>query len=217
MSSQQPETLPDERELALAYTPASIRDKLRVFLWLDQRLARIVSQTTEPMLGQMRLAWWRDMLAKPASERPQGDVVLDGIALHWTGDEAALSALVDGWERMLDEPPLSKEAALEMATGRAVPFVAVGDVAAGSDTSALTTGKLWALVDTALNTENADERAMLFDLARELPRSTSLPSSLKGLAVLNALARRSIDKGGRPLMEGRGAALVAIRAAIFGR
>lgn len=217
MSDQQPETLPDERELALAYTPEPVRDQMRVFLLLDQRLARIVSQTTEPMLGQMRLAWWRDMLAKPASERPQGDVVLDGIALHWAGDEAALSALVDGWERMLDEPPLSKKAALEMATGRAVPFVAVGDVGAGSDTSALTAGKRWALVDTALNTENADERAMLFDLARELPRSTSLPSSLKGLAVLNALARRSLDKAGRPLMEGRGAALVAIRAAIFGR
>ena len=71
------ETLPTEIELALAYTPRDRREAMRVAFELDRRLARIVAATTEPMLGQMRLAWWRDILAKPVDERPRGDVVLD--------------------------------------------------------------------------------------------------------------------------------------------
>ena len=35
-----------------------------------------MARTTEPMLGQMRLAWWRDALGKPVDERPRGDAVL---------------------------------------------------------------------------------------------------------------------------------------------
>jgi phytoene synthase len=42
-----------------------------------------------------------------------------------------------------------------------------------------------------------------------------LPKTLRGLAVLEALALRALRRGGRPLMEGRGAPLTAFRAAIF--
>ena len=47
--------------------------------------------------------------------------------------------------------------------------------------------------------------------------NTALPVSAKGLAVLGALGLRALKRGGRPLMEGRGAALVALRAAMLGR
>ena len=79
MSGELTENLADEAQLALAYIGPNLRDALRIFLELDGRLARIVSATTEPMLGQMRLAWWRDALGMAVSERPQGDAVLDGI------------------------------------------------------------------------------------------------------------------------------------------
>lgn len=217
MSAEPPEILSPERELALAHTPVGMRDKMAVALWLDQRLARIVSQTTEPMLGQMRLAWWRDMLARPLGERPTGDVVLDGISRLWQDEEAPLRACIDGWERMLDEPPLSGEAALELAAGRASAVVAVAGLRAEAGANAVVAAKRWALVDAALNIEAEAERAMFLDLAGGLAEAGGLPRSLRGLAVLDALARRSLKRGGRPLMEGRGAALVAARAAIFGR
>lgn len=211
MSAEPPETLPPERELALAHTPAAVRDAMRIFLWFDQRLARIIGQASEPMLAQMRLAWWRDMLAKPAGERPQGDVVLDGISAHWQGREPALTSCVDGWERLLDEPPLSHEAASAFAAGRAAAFAVLDEQAPA------TAGWRWALVDAALNVEAETERGMLFDLARSIPAKGALPHNLKGVAILDALARRSLEQGGRPLMEGRGAALTATRAAIFRR
>lgn len=214
MSSEPPEVLPPERELALAHTPPALRDAMAVFLWLDQRLARIVAQTNEPMLGQIRLAWWREMLSKPAPERPQGDCVLDGISRHWLGQEGALSACVDGWERLLDPALLNEAAAREFAAGRAAPFIALSGT---RDVAALQAGKRWALVDAGLHVETEIERTMLFDLARAVTPGKPLARPLRGLAVLDALARRSLARGGRPLMEGRLAALVATRAAILGR
>ena len=46
------------------------------------------------MLGQMRLAWWREALGKPVADRPRGDRVLDAIGQDWAGREAALVAMV---------------------------------------------------------------------------------------------------------------------------
>ncbi len=92
------EQFPPEQHLALAYTPAGLRPKLAALLAFDQRLARIASSGTEPALAQMRLAWWRETLTKPVPDRPQGDAVLDALGQHWTGGEAELIALVDGWE-----------------------------------------------------------------------------------------------------------------------
>ena len=54
------ETLPPEQRLAIAWSTAEARDRLTSMLAFDGRLARIVTRTREPMLGQMRLAWWRD-------------------------------------------------------------------------------------------------------------------------------------------------------------
>ncbi len=208
------ENLPPEAQIALAHTPATMRDPLRIFLELDLRLARIVAATSEPMLGQMRLAWWRDMLAKPLAERPSGDAVLDGISEHWAGNEKPLVALIDGWEHMLDEA-LSQESALAFADGRGAPFAWLGglDRAEASHAAA----RRWALVDAATHISEGAERDMLCALASSIGALPRLPRALRGLVILDALSRRSLKRAGRPLMEGRGASIVAIRAAIFGR
>ena len=79
VTHEDPDILPPEAQLALAWSHAKVRGPLSIALQLDRRLARIVTRTSEPMLGQMRLAWWREMLGKPASDRPRGDAVLDGV------------------------------------------------------------------------------------------------------------------------------------------
>ncbi|AWW74810.1 hypothetical protein CD351_10280 [Erythrobacter sp. KY5] len=220
MNAETTENLPAEAQLAMAHTAPAMRAPLTVFLELDARLARIVAATNEPMLGQMRLAWWREMLAKPREERPQGDVVLDGIGDHWTGHEAALSALVDAWEIMLGET-LDSAAALEFATNRARPAQALAQMAGlDTDDARNVAGGMirWALADAAVNISNPEERAVLLQQASaEAHSRVNFPGSLKGLRILSALAERSIRRGGRPLMEGRGAALTVLRAAMLGR
>ena len=220
MSGELTENLADEAQLALAYIGPNLRDALRIFLELDGRLARIVSATTEPMLGQMRLAWWRDALGMAVSERPQGDAVLDGIGTYWGGAEASLVALVDGWEHMLSEPPLDATAARDFVSGRAE---GLSGLAILSGSNALVAekiravGRFWALADAASHIAEEAERQTLLDLAPELGARDQLSTPFRGVAVLGALGERSIRAAGAPLMAGRGAALVALRAGLLGR
>lgn len=216
MASQTQEILPAEIELALAHTKVADRAALRIFFDLDARLGRIVAGTNEAMLGQMRLAWWRETLQKPVDERPSGDLMLDAIGGEFAGRETLLLPLVDGWEHLLAEPPLREEDARAFAKGRADAMLGV--FGSGSNLTGHTEAQVWALADLASNVSLDEERAMLVKLGLERGGPAQrLPSAMKGLAVLSALSLRSLKKGGRPLMEGRGASLTALRAAFFGR
>lgn len=214
MTLDNPETLPPEAELALAWSGPKVRGPLSIALQLDRRLARIVMRTSEPMLGQMRLAWWRDALARPVAERPQGDVVLDAIGVHWAGREGALAAMVDGWEELVTAEQLGQEEAAAFGSARGAFFAALmPDIALER---AATAGFRWAVADAAAAVSDPAERAAL--IAAGLARADSggrLPRDLRGLAVLEVLALRGLRRGGRPLMEGRGASLAALGAAIF--
>lgn len=220
MSPDLSENLADEAALALAHSGPIVRDALRIFLEFDSRLARIVSGTTEPMLGQMRLAWWRDALGIPVSDRPTGDHVLDAIGERWAGGEKALIALVDGWEHMLCEPPLSREAALAFAQGRGAGFAGLSAITGGGEALARdleAAGQVWAVADAASHVAQGEERQTLLDLAASLPRPGRLPAPYRGVAILGSLGARALKAGGAPLMAGRGAALVAFRAGLLGR
>lgn len=205
------ETLPPEIELALAYTPHDRREAMRVAFELDRRLARIVAATTEPMLGQMRLAWWRDVLAKPVDDRPRGDAVLDAIGRLEADTEGPLAVLVDAWEAFLVAEDLGPETLGEFSMRRA------SGIAGNRKTNEASPGQRWALADVVLGVSDADERRNVVDFGLSLPNSPAYPRDLRGLSVLDALAARALKRGGRPLMEGRGASLVALRAGMLGR
>lgn len=195
-----------------------MREPLSIALQLDRRLARIVSRTHEPMLGQMRLAWWREALGKPASERPQGDVVLDAIGNHWAGREATLIAMVDGWEVLITADPLDSLAIESFGKQRSAFFGALVEdhlQQAAQDNIAASAYR-WALADAAARVSDANERAALIAAGAACPSTGGrLPKVLRGLAVLDALSQRALRRGGRPLMEGRGAPLAAFKAAIL--
>lgn len=217
MNSDSPEPLLPEAELALAWSPPKVRGPLTTAFQLDRRLGRIVGRTTEPMLGQMRLAWWRDALGQPVDQRPTGDMVLDGVGDHWAGREAAMVALVDAWEVLITSEALDHAAIERFATLRSRFFATIADstdaVAAARVAAA---GFRWALADAAAAVSDAGERARLIEAGRAVGKITGrIPTHLRGLAVLDALSLRALSRGGRPLMEGRGASIAALRAAIF--
>lgn len=211
--------LAEEQRLAIAYSPGSMRPALASLFAFDRRMAQIVAKTTEPLLGQMRLAWWRDMLGMPVSVRPAGDAVLDALGRHWTGRERELVAMVDGWEILLPGEMLTRNQMQEFGEGRAAPFGALrqADGQAAEERVAAAAFH-WALADAAAHSADARERAAFVEtgLARLAIRG-SIEPGLRGLAVLQALALRALSRGGRPLLEGRGAALVALRAGLLGR
>ena len=99
------ESLPPARRLALAYAPAAARLPLLAFLALDVRLAGIVRNSHEPMLAQLRLAWWREQLQRDGGAWPEGEPLLAALR-SWDGRHDALVPLVDAWEGMTGAPPL---------------------------------------------------------------------------------------------------------------
>lgn len=217
VTAESPDILPPEAELALAWSPPKVRAPLSIAFQLDRRLARIASRTSEPMLGQMRLAWWRDALGTPIAERPRGDAVLDAIGTHWAGREVALVALVDGWGVLVSAERLGRTEIDAFGTQRSAFFGALdGTAGQASAARVAAAGFRWAMADAAAAVSDAKERDALVEagLGRIAPAG-SMPRALRGLAVLDALALRSLRGGGRPLMEGRGAPLAALRAAIF--
>ena len=216
MTSEPTDMLPGEAQLALAWSGRNVRAPFTIALQLDRRLARIVGRTHEPMLGQMRLAWWREALAKPLAERPRGDAVLDGIGLHWQGREAALVAMVDAWEVLVTTQTLGADEAAAFGTGRGAFFAALsGDGSRGARLAAA--GTRWALADAAAALSDPAERAVMVAAGLGVGDAPgSLGGELRGLAVLDLLALRALQRGGRPLMEGRGAPLAVLRGAIFG-
>lgn len=211
------DTLPPEAELALAWSREKVRGPLSMALQLDRRLARIVARTSEPMLGQMRLAWWREALGKPLAERPQGDAVLDGIGHHWAGRETALVQMVDAWEVLVTAESLGETEAGTLGEGRGAFFAALApDCSADEAVRLRAAGRAWALADAAAGVSDRSERAVLVSAGLARPdRLVRFPSGLRGLAVLESLALRALARGGAPLMAGRGAALAALGGAIF--
>ena len=211
--------LPAEQRIAAAYMAAAIRPAFVTAFALDQRLARIVAKTTEPMLGQMRIAWWREALMKPAEDRPGGDAVLDAIAHHWPSDYRHLIQLVDAWEYMLAGEALGQEALQSFIEHRIRPLLFLaGKVTSAPTASAATWAtRNWALADVMCHLADESERGLVRQMANEMPdRPDRLPRGIRGLIVLGALGARALNAGGAPLMQGRGAALVAMRAATLG-
>lgn len=213
--------MPPEWRIAVGYCPSEIRPRFANALALDYRLSQIVVRTSEPMLGQMRLAWWRDMLGQAPATRPKGDAVLDAISHIWGDETAPLISLVDGWEHILVQPPLPQDAAHAFAQGRIDALLhAIGPALQSACVQAVRDAAgIWALADLAAKVSDPGERTMLVQLGLAMAQHQRdrLPPSARGLAVLRALGLRGLKAGGAPLMEGRSAALIAFRAAIIGR
>jgi phytoene synthase len=208
--------LTDVTEVALAWAPPRARAATAALLALDQRLGAILRHKREPVLAQIRLAWWRDRLGEPSDSWPRGDAVVDALRV-WR-EPAALASLVDGWESLLDET-LDAAAIGAFADGRARSFAALaGELGEGAASeAALRAGRLWALADLAGSLSDAGERQAVLALAQVAEPPPRLPRSLRPLAVLAGLARHAVEQGGAPLLAGRGSAIVAMRIGLAGR
>ncbi len=211
--------LTPEQALALANSRSDLRPALACYFALDRRLGQVVTNTSEPMLGQMRLAWLRDMLGRPRAERPSGDAVLDAVGMHWAGDEEPLLFLVDAWEGFLVTESLSSIEAALFCRRRTQPLKHLAKkIGSGGGARVHVASIRWAAAETALRLSRDDERrAMIAAGTVGLVGSKSIPRALRGIGVLEALAMRSLKRGGRPLMEGRAAALIALRVGLLGR
>jgi 15-cis-phytoene synthase len=187
-------------DLALSYVPRPQRFHLADLFALDAALGNVVRTTREPMVGRIRLAWWRERLQEldrgivPAEPTLQAAATLISKS-SLTG--SMLSELVDGWEFLLADFPWPGDTIDAVAEHGATLFaLAATAVGAEADDQARTAGSLWILVDVAKHCSDAQSRSRLIESARgrlDDFRGTS-QASLRPLTMLGLLAKRDLER-----------------------
>jgi NADH dehydrogenase [ubiquinone] 1 alpha subcomplex assembly factor 6 len=105
-----------DRFLTALFAPAAQREDLFALYAFNLEIAKIRETVTEPMLGRIRLQWWREALA----EFEQGTLRQHAVAAPLADavrrrglPVAALTRLIDGRERDIEPDPPADLAALE--------------------------------------------------------------------------------------------------------
>lgn len=195
--------------------------RYRAIWGFDARLAAVARTTTEPTIGQMRLAWWNDVIDDAAGVKGRGEPVVD--ALRATGAMAApgLVSMIDGWEVLTIEPDLGDAQLQDYATGRGGGlFRALADE---TDAPAwlMAAGRVWALWDLAGHVGNPALAQNALGLARGIVPHVGdarWPRQWKPLRIAFTLARQDVVAGsGAPTGLPRSYALRLLRIALVGR
>jgi 15-cis-phytoene synthase len=155
----------------------------------DTRLAIIVLGAREPMLAQIKLAWWRDNLrAEGAGGRDPLLRALCDPAVRPNGAKEALIAMIDGWEASLVLPDGLTEHAEARGGGL---FRAIGGEGASP-----VAGALWAIWDMAGRTNDPDIRGKALELGAAILRKNMEQQRLpRPLRLLSIVAQSDLERG----------------------
>lgn len=131
--------------------PALRADVIAIYAY-DHELARAPKVASNPLLGEIRLTWWREMLdeayeGRPVRRHPTAQALAAAISRH-SLPRAPLEAMIDGRYRELDATPMSAREALEWARdtgGRAAEIAAVILAPGRNARPARAGGSAWAL------------------------------------------------------------------------
>jgi phytoene synthase len=194
-----------DRDLVRLYWPVELRPAFDALVGIDNALGEVVASSTQPALGAIRLAWWRDALDRLDTSPPPPEPRLQGAAVELLARGVRgsdLARIAEGWAALFDEV---RDADAIAARGEA--FFAAGARLLGSDDPQLVeAGRYFAVADVARK-----------GLAPLLPIATRRLHFARGLRPLTALAKLAARdlRHGEPFepeaTPGRAAALLAHR------
>jgi phytoene synthase len=154
-------------------------------------MADVVAQSTQPALGAIKLAWWRERLSEldngkvPAEPRLQAaaeELIPRGVS----GQD--LAALEEGWSALFQEQPDLQV----VANGGAKLFNLAAGLVGSSDAALGAAGRLYA-------TQNVGRRDLSAEHLSTLPSDALaghvFPRPLRPLTALAALAARDARRG----------------------
>jgi 15-cis-phytoene synthase len=182
-----------EIALAISYAPRTKQAALTALFRLDEKFAEIVATTTEPMIGLMRLAWWREALEKLDRADAPAEPLLQELArsaLPHGASGAALAAIEDGWTALIDGEVDAETVARHGRERGGNLFRAAGLLLGHDEARLQGTGALWALADLAHRHEHAPvrEQARLQAAAMSGVALAPWPKALRPLGMLAVLA-----------------------------
>jgi phytoene synthase len=141
------ELSPPEK-LAVAYARPDLRASWSLLLEFDHRMMAIALKGQEPLLKQMRYAWWREQMNRAAADRPKGEPLLAKFSRLTDARqvEAAALTLIDAWEAFVADDGACETAMQKYAELRADALFAQYARWVGSDVAAAAElGRVWAL------------------------------------------------------------------------
>lgn len=191
-----------DRALALAHMPARHRPAVEALFAIDAALGDVVRTTSQPQLGAIRLAWWREQLeglghgASPPVE-PQLQAVSE-LLLPRGLRGSAIARLENGWLRLFDDFPWGIEVVEATWFRGRYLFAMAAQLLGGSSERIEAAGGLYAIVDAARHCSDAASRKTLLEHARTFARGLGgarISPPLRPLSMLAALAVRDAVKG----------------------
>jgi phytoene synthase len=208
-----------DRYLTALFVPHSRRADLFALYAFNLEIARAREMVREPLMGRMRLQWWRDSIDGIYSGSVRRHVVVEplarAIARHRL-PRAALDRLIDARETdMADEPPADlaalvayAEATASSLTELALAIVGEGDMAQAKAAARLI-GVAWSLVGLlrAVPFHARGQRLYLpLSLLDEVGVAPRQLFDLQPPAALAKVVAVVADEAARQLAEGRAAA-----------
>ena len=187
--------LDPDRKLALAYVPAAVRPAVEALWRLDASFAAVLATGTQPLISQMRLAWWREALERLDTAPPPAEPLLQALAAHVLPavSGAELAAMEEGWLVLLSEDALRADDQTRYAELRGgLLFAYSARLLGNPDFDVASAGKLWALVDLARHSRRVDELKF-----PPVASKSKWPRQLRSLGMLAVLARRDLERFGR--------------------
>lgn len=180
-----------ERTLALSYAREADRPALAALFALDDALAALLRTTSEPAIAQIRLAWWREEIARLVPGTPPAMPVLAGLSEHVLPrgiDPVRLVLIVEGWEVLIEAQALDRNTLMNFAASRGGTLFAIGGDLLDVPVDAAA-GEGWALSDLARHLANVDEAAIAREFAQErLSVKRRWPRAARSLGAVAAIA-----------------------------
>lgn len=201
-----------DRDLVRLYWPVDLRPAFDALFAIDDVMAEVVASSTQPALGAIRLAWWREALERLDHHPPPAEPRLHAAAAELlprgvTG--AMLAALEEGYATLLDEEPDSNR----LGAG-GVALFAIGAKLLGADDAKLDeAGRLHAMARAARRGLAAvpDDVSMTRLQGHRFPRALRPLTSFARLAARDILRAPTLEPEATPA---RAAALLSHR--LFG-
>ena len=187
----------DRYQTAL-FAPAARREALFALYAFNHEIARVRESVTTPMLGQIRLQWWREVVAAsyagdPARHHEVAEPLTAAIR-EYRLTRVHLDRLIDARERDLDDMPPPTLAALEdyaEASSAGLVRLALeilGVRTAGTEAAARDIGIAYALAGL-LRATGFHVRAGRSYIPRDIAADAGLDSDRDGLRVTPAWRR----------------------------
>jgi phytoene/squalene synthetase len=183
-----------DRFLAALFAPEPARRGLLALLAFDLELARTRAVTSEPLLGRIRLQWWREAVAEAAGTgrlraQPLAESLSETVRRHRL-DPALLEAMLAAREDEL-EGPLDPSRTADPLADLGLAVLGVGDDASRRAARAVARARLVPAGEP--------RRALLVAARAEKPDRRAWPMLLPALALGDGVQEPGVAAAWRPV------------------